>query len=394
AAIVTTLNRVNGIYERELAISLVLVADNDQIISTSINDPYTNTSLSTMLTQNTNNLNALIGTANYDIGHVLGTAGGGLTSISGVCRSNKARGATGSPNPIGDPFNVDYVAHEIGHQFGALHTFNGTAGPCAGSRAASSAFEPGSGSTIMAYAGLCAPLNLQVNSDSYFHTQSLKHISEYVSNTVSGGGTCAQVSLTGNTPISLPAITNQYTIPSGTPFELTAPLAADLTSSAALTYCWEEWDLGAASASLLGDGDGNARPIFRSYYPDTSRTRVFPKMSQVLSNTYAPGESLSNINRTLNFILTVRDLYQGWGGFNASFDTDTVKVQVQQTSVPFAVTSQSTPEFWFAGDYQQVSWTTAGTQSAPFNTSYVDILLSVDGGLTFPIVLAENMPNN
>src|SRR5690606_13018792 len=128
--------------------------------------------------------------------------------------------------------------------------------------------------------------------------------------------------------------------------------------------------------------------------PDTSRTRVFPKMSQVLSNTYAPGESLSNINRTLNFILTVRDLYQGWGGFNASFDTDTVKVQVQQTSVRFAVTSQSTPEFWFAGDYQQVSWTTAGTQLAPFNTSYVDILLSVDGGLTFPIVLAENMPNN
>lgn len=388
-AIAIALVRVNGIYERDFAVRLQLVADNDRIIFTDPGtDPYSNSDGSAMLDQNQITVDDIIGPANYDLGHVFSTGGGGVASLWGPCDSDgfKARGVTGLPAPIGDVFYVDYVAHEMGHQFGALHTFNGTAGFCSGNRSGTSAYEPGSGSTIMAYAGICDSDNLQINSDPYFHVISLEQITDYINGRNNpfdlSGDICPVKTPTGNSPPEVDAGPDSdpaHVLPVSTPFMLTA--SASDVDDFTLSHAWEEFDLGPAGSP--NSPSGNA-PILRSFPPTDSATRVFPRRSDLLANTTSFGELLPNYARDLNFRVTVRD---GRGGIT----TDLLRMRVDDGAGPFRVTSPNTAVDWPGDSLQTVTWEVANTQAAPVNCTGVDVLFSGDGGLSFqPLTGADN----
>ena len=386
AGMVASVNRVNAVYSDELAIKLTLVPNDTLLIYTNATtDPFTNTSGSTMLGENITTCNNIIGSANYDIGHVFSTGGGGVAYLGVPCTANKAGGVTGSGSPVGDAFDIDYVAHEMGHQFGAQHTFNASTGSCSGNRTATTAYEPGSGITIMAYAGICTSTNdLAPNSIPYFHTKSFDQITTYI--TSGSGSTCPTTTNTGNTP---PTVTSTlvYNIPFQTPFELTA--SGSDANGDALTYCWEEYDLGATGNWNAPVGDA---PIFRPFSPVSSPTRTFPKISDIVNNVTTIGELLPSYARTLKFRITVRDNRIGGGG--VMHPEDTVKVNVINTTSAFAVTSPNTNVTWNTGQSAVVTWNVSNTTSSPISCANVSILLSTDGGYTYPVTILSSTPND
>ncbi len=387
AAVVTTINRVVGIYRNDLAISMELVENNDLLIFVD-EDEFDNNSSGLLINQNTLITNQTIGIDAYDIGHIFSTGGGGQASIGSVCiEGNKAKGVTGISNPIGDPFDIDYVAHEIGHQFGAYHSFNGNISACSGNRWAASAYEPGSGSTIMGYPGICGNQNLQPNADAYFHATSQAEIVYYTTNPAANGSECPQIIETGNTaPTVDVSMAANHVIPIGTPFELTGA-GADADGNESLTYCWEEWDKGPPGHPNDPVGDA---PIFRSFNPSESPTRIFPQMSDILNNTQSIGELLPTYERNMLFRLTVRDNHESAGGHIS----DLTLVQVKESAGPFAITSPNESATWLFGETASITWEVANTDAAPINCAEVDILVSTNGGQTFDYALAENLPNN
>ena len=383
SAMTTTMNRVNGIYRSDVCLRMLMVANNDDLIFlNAITDGYTNNDGGAMLGENQTKVDLIIGSANYDIGHVFSTGGGGIASlVSFVIISFKARGVTGQGSPIGDPFDVDYVAHEMGHQWDADHTQNNSC-----NRISSAAFEPGSASTIMGYAGICSP-NLQSNSDPYFHNHSYNQIVAY--SVTGNGNTCATITGASNSPPSITMPSGGFAIPRSTPFELTA--SATDPNGDAMTYCWEQYDLGPATAGgdiNLTNPSGNA-PIFRSWDPTPSSTRVFPRLSDLVNNTTVIGELLPTYARDLTFKLTVRD---SW--INGAVNDAQVAFDVAGNSGPFVVTSPNTPVTWIVGSNQNVSWNVANTTAAPVSCSNVNIYLSTDGGFTYPTLLVSNTPND
>ena len=384
AAMTTSMTRINGIYEREVAVRMNMVANNSSLVYlNSATDPYSNNNGGAMLGQNQTTCDGVIGSANYDIGHVFSTGGGGVAYLQSVCNNSiKAGGVTGSSSPVGDPFDVDYVAHEMGHQFGGNHTQNNSC-----NRSAGAAYEPGSASTIMGYAGICPP-DLQPHSDDYFHNKSYNEI---ISFSVTGGGNgCAAQSATGNSPPTVDAGVGGWTIPISTPFELTA--TGSDPNGDLITYNWEEFDLGPATAPgdlTLTNPSGN-QPIFRSWLATVSPTRVFPRISDLVNNTIVLGEHMPTYDRGLTFKCTVRDNRAGGGGVA----DDIVSFSVDNIGGPFVVTAPNTAVVWTGGTAQTVTWNVANTTAAPISCANVDIFLSLDGGYTYPILVLGNTPND
>lgn len=381
AAIVTMMNRINGIYERDLAVRMEIIEQAEDIIFTNrVADPYEGVlGLSDVYT-NTQILNALIGADSYDIGHRVSEGIGGVALLGSVCGSMKGGGITGLTPPDGDPFWVDFVAHEMGHQFGGNHTFNSEMGSCSGNGNSSTAYEPGSGSTVQAYAGICDSDDLQPNSDDYFHSISYDEMTEFTR--FRSGNDCAVITPTGNTPPVAIAGNAGHTIPKQTPFELTG--SGSDADGDALTYQWEQFDLGPAGPVNAPVGSA---PRFRSFDPTPSPTRVFPRLSDILNNTQTIGELLPTEAGTLTLRFNVRDNHIGAG----EIANDLTFVDVADVG-PFRVTStiaDTTP-----GATLDLAWDVAGTDAAPVNCAAVDISLSSDGGLTYGTPLLSNAPNN
>ncbi|QBZ97324.1 zinc-dependent metalloprotease [Flavobacterium sangjuense] len=379
AAMNVTMTRVNGLYERDMSLRMNLVANNDLIIFVT-SDNFTNDSSTNLIAESQSEIDTYIGSANYDIGHTVSTGGGGLAGLGVVCiAGSKGRGITGSPAPVGDPYDIDYVAHEMGHQFGGQHTFNND---CGGNRSTSSSVEPGSGTTIMGYAGICAP-DIQSNSDVYFHAISIAQMTTVVTTTA----TCSVNTASGNTAPVVDAGLN-YTIPNGTAFILKGT-ASDANGDA-LTYCWEQTNTQVSTQPPTQTA--TTGPNFRSRPPSTSPNRYMPVFSEVLAGNLAPTwEVIPTVARSFTFALTVRDNRTPNGG-----QTNRDNMIVTCAAVgPFTITNPSVENVsWGLGSSQTITWNVAGTTANNINTANVNILLSTDGGATFPTVLAANTPND
>ena len=396
AAMTTSMNRVNGVYERDFALHMNFVADNWKVIYatglsgptgttayTTATDPFTNGNGSTMLSQNQTTCNTNIGTANYDIGHVFSTGGGGVAYLGSPCGTNKAGGVTGSSSPVGDPFDIDYVAHEMGHQWGGPHTFsNSSLGSCSGNTSTANAYEPGSGTTIQAYAGICGAVNVQSNSDAYFHAGSLASMMSFITGT---GNACAVGTPSGNlSPTANAGL--DYSIPISTPFTLVG-IGTDPDGDA-LTGCWEQMD--AANSTTSPTGTATTGSLLRSLNPTTSLDRTIPKIADIVSNAAATWEKIPSVARSINMRFTVRDNKGG----NGCTKEDNMLITTVNGGGPFAVTyPTATGITWTGLINYNVTWNVVGTDIAPVNCPTVKILLSTDGGLTYPTTLASAVPN-
>lgn len=391
-----TMTRVNAVFNNDLAVKLIIIANNEDVIYIDSSDPYSPAAAGANGAWNVEvqkTLTNVIGSNNYDIGHLFGRSGGGGDAgcIGCVCQDpvsltdeNAKGSAFSSPSnaiPEGDTFDIDYVAHEMGHQLGATHTFSYSI------EGTGTNVEPGSGSTIMAYAGVTEDYDVQSNSDDYFAYASILQIQDNLA--------------TKTCPISTPVINNNppiiaagqdYTIPVSTPFILTGTGSDPEGDS--VTYCWEQND----SATTASGDNSIAKPtktdgpLFRSLPPTSSAVRYMPSLSTVLQNKLTTTwESVSSVGRNLNFSLTGRD--------NAALAppqtyTDNMIVTVNAAIGPFAVTSQNTSDIgWQKGSFQPVTWNVKSTNTLS-GSANVNIKLSIDGGLTYPIVLAANTPND
>jgi hypothetical protein len=374
------MTRANAVFERDFNVRLVLVANNDAVIFLDgATDPWGNLNSATQTT-----CDNIIGDANYDIGHVEHKAAnnGNAGCIGCVCTSGaKGSGFTSYSNPsLLEFFIIDYLTHEMGHQLGGNHTFTfnfeGTIAQV----------EPGSGTTIMGYAGITGATDVQPHSDEYFHARSIQQVTQYIK---SAAGACAQTTNTGN---AIPTVNagSSFTIPHSTPFQLSGS-GSDANAGDVLSYCWEQINQWSGGSSTFPSATATSGPQFRSYMPVSVPSRVIPKLSSILDGTNAnQWEVLPSVARTLNFRLTVKDNRPG-GGANRSAD---MVVTVNAASGPFAVTAPNTAVSWGSGSTQTVTWSVNNTTSAPVSCANVNILLSTDGGQTFPITLAANTPND
>lgn len=403
AAVNATLTRCNGVYEKDLAIHLNLIAASTNVFYYNPStDPYSNASSGAGGAWNSelqNTLNSVIGAANYDIGHLFGASGGGGNAgcIGCICVDNSKGSGFTSPAdgiPQGDNFDIDYVVHEVGHQLGANHTFSMS------NEGTGVNMEPGSGITIMGYAGITSQ-DLAPHSIAIFHAASIAQIQANLT-----GKTCPVTTvISPNNATPAVSAGSNYTIPISTPFALTGT-ASDANAGDVLTYCWEQYNNASSSqtgSSSVASATKASGPNWISFMPTTSPTRYFPKMATILAGGLVSGpltggdagantEALSSVSRTLNFRLTVRD--------NAPYSSTApvtigqtnfsdMTVTVTNTSGPFSVTAPNTAVSWAGNSSQTVTWNVAGTTASPVSCANVKISISTDGGSTFSTLVAS-----
>ena len=399
SAINTTLTRVNGVFETDFAIHMNLVNNMTIIYDGSVADPYGATDAN-YNSELANTLNTVVGDANYDVGHLMGNVGnnGNAGCIGCVCSNTitdvdgdgiapdiyKGSGYTTSTAPVGDAFDIDFVAHEIGHQFGANHTFSFS------DEGAGVNKEVGSGVTVMGYAGITS-YDTHLHSIDVFHSASIAQVQANMATK-----SCqTTVAISHSAPVVNAGA--DWTIPRSTPFMLTGS-ATDAGGAGAITYTWEQNDnvagnINAASAASATKASG---PNWVNYQDSASPIRYFPTMSSILAgSTTTAGldvtaEALSSVNRTLNFRLTARDNVLGQGQTN--FDDMVVTVANKTALTVTMAASTSYP----VGTTQTVVWTGAtgvsGHQTIAGGAN-VDISFSADNGATWTLLLAGT-PND
>ena len=383
AAIATTLTRVNGVFEKDLNVTLILIPSNNNVIYfDAATDPYSDASnFGNWNDELQATLTSVIGNANYDIGHLFGATGGGGNAgcIGCICNSLKGSGIT-SPNneiPEGDSFDIDYVAHEMGHQMGGTHTFTFS------DEGSNSQKEPGSGTTIMGYAGITGETDVQPHSDPYFHSISIQQITNNIKLK-----TCpVLIPIVNTTPIADAGV--NLTLPIGTPFKLVGT-GSDLDNDP-ITFSWEQFDTG-TSATTFPSSTATSGILFRVFDPTIGNTRYFPRLQDLVANGINGNlwEKLLTINRTLNFRLTVRDNKLD----GSSNESDNMTVSFSNAFGPFAITSQNTDGIsWDQGTTQNITWSVNNTSNLA-GSGNVNIKLSTDNGLTYPISLATNVLND
>jgi hypothetical protein len=389
--VVSTTNNLNAIYEADLDVRLELINDEDKIIFLdAATDPYTGTTVEGWYSQNPAAINQALGNSGlYDIGHLFakylnGSNVLGLGGHAVCCTQVKAYGCSSGNVPYG-PYFFGVVGQEIGHQWGALHTWNNCPGQ-SDTAGDSERCEPGSGSTIMSYAGSCSGPNNVVNqADLYYDICSIVSIRNFIESGV--GSACGtNMQTTNNAPMVTIPYADNFFIPINTPFELIG--SATDPDGEQMTYNWDEIDLG--PASTLGSPTANA-PLFRSLPPTTLPRRTFPRISTVITNTTSTSEVLPSYNRDLTFCLIARDGHVGAGGIGF----DTVSFHSTTTAGPFLVNVPNMAgTVWNIGDFQDVIWDVAHTDSTLVNCKLVNIRLSTDGGFTYPDTLAKAVSNN
>jgi subtilisin-like proprotein convertase family protein len=395
AQMAITVNRVNEIYERDLAITLVFIARNDELIYyDGGTDPWSgeyNTKTQEVITTTLNDESL------YDIGHNFNTSGGGNAGCLGcVCvdgiasglGDTKGRGHTGRANPTGDPFDIDYVAHEMGHQFDGYHT-QASSGCASGN--GFTEVEPGSGSSIMGYAGICAA-NVQGNSDAHFNYVNIRDITTNIQ-TGTSSSCAAELALTNQPPIAITEGLKFY-IPKSTPFVLRGN-STDPDGTTEHTFGWSQNDpepggMGTSAPSATA----TSGPVYRSILPTASPDRYMPNISDVVANDLTPTwEVTPSVARTLNFALVVRDNASGFANGIGQTDSELMVVDVENVT-PFTVATPNTAVSWEVGSAQTVTWNVGATTNATINCQNVNIKLSTDGGYTYPYVILSNTPND
>ena len=394
ASFVQALTLLNGVLQPEQSMKFEMIESNDLLINLDpATDFFTNANVGgQLLQQNQNYLNQVIGNNNFDIGHVFTMACtdvGGVVSGTACNAPNKGRGVTCHyANMTNIVYNV--MAHEIDHQFSAGHTWANCPG-IEGQLASGSAYEPGSGSTIMSYLGSCGGENINLGfgqNNTYYHVKSLEQVRQYSEQ--STGNTCPDVIQTAN---HRPEVThnhgNGFHIPKSTAFELEA-FGTDEDGDD-LTYCWEQYDLGPTTSINEGQIPNLTIPLFMSRTPTTDNLRSFPSLSLILQNQSNSSERLPSVEREMNFKCTVRDNNQESGGWNST----QVTFNVDGNSGPFSVTYPSASgDILEGGEQVTITWDPANSFNAPVNCSSVDIYLSTNSGFDFDVLLAEDVPND